>query len=74
MNPDALAVLATLPLRTRRAELLQRLQDLADEVMKARPERAAQLLAQAQVTEIALSAVDVALTRPTLRRASTETP
>ena len=65
MTPDLL---------TRRAELLQRLQDLADEVMRASPERAAQLLAQAQVTEIALSAVDVAIMRPTPRQASTETP
>lgn len=74
MNPDPLAVLTTLPLRTRRAVLEQRLQDLADEVMYASPERAPQILSQVQVTEIALSAVDVALTRPTLRQASTETP
>ena len=65
MTPDLL---------TRRAELESRLQRLADEVMYASPERAPQILSQVQVTEIALSAVDVALTRPTLRQARTETP
>ena len=63
MNPDALAVLATLPLRTRRDVLEQRLQDLADEVMKVSPERAAQLLAQAQVTEIALHTIEAQIAR-----------
>ena len=63
MTPDALAVPATLPLRTRRDVLEQRLQYLADEVMKVSPGRAAQLLAQAQVTEIALHTIEAQIAR-----------
>ena len=50
-------------LLTRRAKLEQRLQDLADEVMRASPELAVGYAARAQITEIALRVVEAQIVR-----------
>ena len=55
MNPEDLL--------TRRAVLEQRLQDLADEVMRVSPQLSVGYAARAQITEIALRVVEAQIVR-----------